>query len=527
MSPTHLAPHRPYRPRALGGLAASALAVTLLAGCAGGFESSGEAAQDGASAIDTTRMVTIGASSDIGSIDPLIDSSLASNNVYHAVFDQLVRVSADGEIEPRLATSWVANEDATEWTFSLRDDATFHDGTPVTAEDVAYSFTTVQANPESRNATYTAVIQSVVVTSPTEITFTLTQPNAAFARVVYQIGIVPKAVYEAVGPDGFAQEPVGSGPYAVVSYTPGVSLVLEAYDGYWDGERDVENVTIIPVPDADARVNGLLSGEIDVAAVSPFQLEAFEGSDSVTVTEEAGNQLVFLGFNSGLAPLDDPAFRRAIDLAVDREAIVEQILGGYATAGSSSSLAPAVFGGDASLPVVEQDLAEAKALVAASGYDGTPIPFDYPTDGNIAASSEIAQAIAGQLEAAGIVVELKGNDGASHNTLWMGKGFTGIYLNQFAPSNMDANGTFTFLYGPTGKAMFTDPAVDDIIARSGSAVDPEIRRGVVGEMWELNAAQTYVSNLYYSDWLTGVNADIDFETRADGQLDVWDLKFAD
>lgn len=517
---------RPGARRLRTGAVSALLATALLAGCAGGFEDAPAAAEDAAPTVDTSRMVTVAQAGDIGSIDPLIDSSLLSNNVYHAIYDQLVRVDATGLIEPRLATSWEANAEATQWTFTLRDDATFHDGTPVTAEDVAFSFSTIQANPESRNASYTSGIDTVTATSDTEVTFTLKAPNAAFLRVVYQIGIVPKAVYETLGPDGFAQAPVGSGPYAVVSYTPGVSLVLKAYDSYWDGAREVKNLTFIPVADADARVNGLLSGEIDIAAVSPFQLEAFDGSEDVTVAEEPGNQLVFLSFTTGLAPLGDAQFREAISLAIDRSAIVDKILNGFATPGTASSLAPTVFGGDASLPTIDLDLERAKELVAASGYDGTPIPFDYPTDGNIAASSEIAQAIAGQLEAAGINVELKGNDSASHNTLWMGNGFTGIYLNQFAPSNMDANGTFTFLYSATGKAMFKDPAVDDIITRAAQAVDPAVRESVIGEMWTLNAEKTYYANVYYSDWLTGVNNEITFETRADGQLDVWDLKFA-
>ena len=191
------------------------LATALLAGCAGGFDDTSAAAEGTAPTVDTTRMVTVAQAGDIGSIDPLIDSSLLSNNVYHAIYDQLVRVDAAGQIEPRLATAWEANSDATQWTFTLRDDATFHDGTPVTAEDVAFSFSTIQANPESRNASYTSGIDTVTANSATTVTFTLKAPNAAFLRVVYQIGIVPKSVYEALGPDGFAQAPVGSGPYEI------------------------------------------------------------------------------------------------------------------------------------------------------------------------------------------------------------------------------------------------------------------------------------------------------------------------
>lgn len=501
--------HR-FTQRGLGAVIGSVAAVALLAGCAGGAAAGGD--------VDTST-ITVAQPADLTTIDPVIDNGLFSTNVFHALYDQLTVVEGDGSLSPRLATEWIGSEDAKSWTFTLRDDATFHNGEPITAEDVIFSFQAVKDNPKSLNRIYTNNIASMESAAENEVTFTLTNPDATFPRFVYYISIVPEAVYTELGADGFAAAPVGSGPYQYVSWTPGVSVVLKSNPDYWGGEPAIENVIVEPVADAEARLNGLLSGDIDLTALAPAQLSAAQSAAGYRVEERASNQLVYLGANESNEFLADEDFREAISLAVDRETIISTVYDDLAVPANASSVAPDVAGHDADGAETSYDPEAAAELVEASGYDGTPIPFEYATDGSVPMSNELAQAVAGQLEAVGIITELSGTDTASFNISWTSKQLKGLYLQQFSPSMMDAATTMNYLYGPTGQALFSDPDVDALIAQAASTVDEAARMDVIGELWELNSQRHHLVNLQYSTAIYGVNDAIDWEPRADGHVD--------
>lgn len=490
----------------------AAAAVLLLAAC------SGTSSAD--SAASTKDSIVVAQPSDLANADPVIDNGLYSTNIFHAVYDQLTTVDGEGALQPRLATEWTASEDAKTWTFTLRDDATFTDGTPVTAEDVRFSFQAVIDDPNSLNKIYTNNIASMTVAGDTEITFELKAGDAAFTRRVYYVSIVPAAYYTEVGGSaGFAAAPIGSGPYSFVSWTPGVSTILKANPDYWGGAPSIENVTVEPIADPDARLNGLLSGDIDLTAIAPAQVASVESS-GFTVAKAQSNQLVYMGFNetSG-GPLADVDLRNAVSLAIDRETIIETIHDGYGTVANASSVAPNVNGFDADLPDLAYDPDEAEALVASSGYDGSPIPFQYPTGGNVPNSAEVAQAIASQLADVGINVELEGIEYSSYVLLTSSKSHTGMYITQFSPSMMDASTTLNYLFLPTGYAIFDDQDIAALIAQAGTIADVDARNAVIAQIWELNAERTHLANLDYTVATYGVASDLDWTPRADGHVD--------
>ncbi|ROS28369.1 peptide/nickel transport system substrate-binding protein [Rathayibacter sp. PhB127] len=502
---------RSARRRLVAAAAPAAALALLLSACSGPASSS-----DAGAAKDS---IVVAQPSDLANADPVIDNGLYSTNIFHAVYDQLTSVDGEGALQPRLATEWTASEDAKTWTFTLRDDATFSDGTPVTAEDVRFSFQAVIDAPDSLNKIYTNNIASMTVVDDTHLTFELTAGDAAFTRRVYYISIVPEEYYTSVGSAGFAEAPIGSGPYTFESWTPGVSTVLAAYPDYWGGEPAIANVTVEPIADADARLNGLLSGDIDLTAITPAQVASVEGS-GYTVAEGQSNQLVYLGFNetSG-GPLADADLRSAISLAIDRETIIETIHDGYATVANASSVAPNVNGFDAELPDLAYDPAAAEELVASSGYDGSAITFQYPTGGNVPNSAEVAQAIASQLAEVGITVELEGVEYSSYVLLTSSKSHPGMYITQFSPSMMDASTTLNYLYGPTGYAIFSDPDVDALIVEANATVDVDARNAVIAEIWALNAERTHLANIDYTVGTYGVAPGLDWIPRADGHVD--------
>lgn len=498
----------------------AAACTTLAAGLALG----GCAATGGAAAV--SHDLTIGAVTEPErQPDPLVEGSLAGYNYYYNLYDQLTALNADGEIEPSVATGWTPNDDFTEWTFTLRDDVTFHDGDPLTASDVAFSYNQVLDTPDSDILGYMGMLESATATDDTTVVFTLSSPFSPWPSITTAVSIVPEDVYTELGPEGFVEAPVGSGPFEYVSWTRGVEYVLEGNDDYWGGAPEVDTLTFQTVADEEARLNGVIAGSLDVALISPNQVSAVEGS-GVELASRESNGVIFLGTNSTRGALTDPLVRQAIQLAIDKEELVEQALGGRAVA-NDQPVAPNVAGyaTDAEAPGFDPDAA--KALLARSSYDGEAIPFEYATDGRIPLSSEVAQAIAGYLEAVGITVELIGMDQASlSNKIYGTVNMEGLFLNTWAPSTMDGDMPATNFFAGGQNDYAKSPELAALVERQRT-VDGADREAVFAELSEANWENAYLIPLYTPMADYAVNPDIGWEPRVDGEYALKDVTFAE
>ncbi|NTW40274.1 MAG: ABC transporter substrate-binding protein, partial [Cellulomonadaceae bacterium] len=236
----------------LGAVAAALVGPLLLSAC-GGSTSAGD---DGATGSASTSVVHVALTAEPDTLDPIFDTGLAALNVFYNVFDQLATIDADGAVQPRLAESWTADETLTTWVFTLREGATFQDGTPVTSADVVFTYQTAMTDPESRLGGYLSSVTSVEATGDLEVTFTLSAPYAPFDRQTTLVPIVPEAAYTSMGAEAFGRAPVGSGPYAVTDWAAGDSITLERYDDYWGEPGAFEQVVFTPVPDETTRANG-------------------------------------------------------------------------------------------------------------------------------------------------------------------------------------------------------------------------------------------------------------------------------
>ena len=408
----------------------------LLSACAGSADGTG-----------STGSPTSGGEIVIGQVtepekspDPVMDGSLAGYNYYYNTFDQLTQLDADGAIQPRLATKWEPSADFTSWTFTLRDDVTFTNGEPLTVDDVVFTYQTVLDSPDSDALGYMGALEAVAAGSePNTVVFTLNSPFSPWPSITTAISIVPEDVYTELGSEGFAKAPVGSGPFKFVSWTRGVDYVIEKNPDYWGTPAKLDKVTFQTVADEDARLNGVASGSLDIALISPNQVAGLEDSTGVTVASIPANGVVFLGINSTSGPLADAKIRKAISLAIDKDTLVKSVLAGGATA-NSQLVAPNVGGFVEGLDNVPYDPDQAKALLAEAGYTGEKISFEYATDGRIPLSGEIAQAIQGYLSEVGIELDMKGMDQASLSTKIYGDvNIEGLYMNTWAPSTMDGD----------------------------------------------------------------------------------------
>lgn len=207
-----------------------------------------------------------------------------------------------------------------------------------------------------------------------------------------------------MGPEAYARKPIGSGPYSVESWANGDTITLKRNEAYWGNAGTYETVIFQPVPDETTRANSVQSGDLDVALLGPSSVPAVAGSGSAEVVDQQSNRVVYLGFNAGSPWLEDVNFRKAIDMALDRQLMSDRLLNGAAEP-ASQLVANVSFGYTDAIAPTAYNVEEAKALVAASGYDGSAIPLTYPNTG-LPQIDQVAQAVAFFLQEIGVTVTL-------------------------------------------------------------------------------------------------------------------------
>ncbi|MBA2497868.1 MAG: ABC transporter substrate-binding protein [Acidimicrobiia bacterium] len=363
-----------------------------------------------------------------------------------AIFEGLVQMTPDYEIEPVLAESFELVEPNT-WRFTLRQDVTFHDGTPFTAEAVKYSLDRIAAD---GGGTLNIDESSTVIVDDFTVEVTPTVPNL---RLVEQLVHPSNSI---VAPDSLpAEEPVGTGPFQFVSYSPQEELVVERYDDYWGEPAGVEQITFRFIPEANSRRLALESGDIDIMLDVPLDaVGAVEAAGFGIDVPEAGlYEAVYLNIagNEGYEILTDIDVRRAVATAIDREALIEGVFDGFAT--DEQTLVPARLLGEEAEQIAgyEFDPAAAAELLDGAGWelgddgvrtrDGEPLALElvngFPSSqehGNVA---EFLQA---QLAEVGIEVEIITTPDAQAYEDRLGSGQGDIWLER--GNQNDANPAF-------------------------------------------------------------------------------------
>ncbi len=341
------------------GLPAVALATAMLAAC-------------GAAAQEVVRIVS---PSPVTTLDPI--SSAAGGNIeaLGQLYARLLRRNADGELEPGLAETWAISADGLTYTFELRE-AQFSDGSPLTAEDVAFSLNRVASDPESVYPNpFVAFAEAVAVDADT-VEVRLEHPSAPMLDnlEIYNSGIVSKADVEARGAEAFASQPVTSGPFMVEEWRPNDRLILAANPNYWrEGYPLIDGAELIEVADANARASMILAGEVEAVRAVPYaQAAEIEAAEGVSVPLEPSTVIYVVLPNHSRPPFDNVEVRRAAALALDREAINQAITLGMAeTANSTMPSALNYYAEDLEGPAYDPDAA--RAILEEQGLVATEI----------------------------------------------------------------------------------------------------------------------------------------------------------
>lgn len=475
------------------------------------------------SSAQSAGQVTVAIPSDTPSLDPTIDTSPIGQNVRLNIYDQLTEINPDGSVKPRLAESWEASADALTWTFTIRQNAKFHDGKPVTAEDVLWTYRKILGDEKSTVKPYLSKIKSMEKLSDYKLSIVLVEPFAPFDRQVSLVSIVSKEAYERLGPLQFNQTPIGSGPYKLVRWVKDDRIEMEAFADYWDGAPKVKTALFRPIPSEASRVSALISGEVDIVPMLPPPLaERLTNRGGANATKVDSHKVIYIAFDVGNGILGNLDFRKAVDVSIDRDAITAKLLRGLGKP-NSQVVSPASFGFDGSIPPSKYDPALAKTLLQKSGYKGEQVIIQYPNN-NFNSGNEVVQAVAGYMKAVGINAEIQSMEYTAFFPLWSGRKLNHMHMFSYGPTSLDADLPLTSLY-ETGRTRgyWTDQKVDELIRAQRAEPNVEKRRALISQIWKISQENVAYSVLYSETHVWGIRDRVKISPRPDGLVRLKDI----
>jgi len=421
-------------------------------------------------------------------------------NYYIASIAQegLVTLDAEGQIQPALAESWEQVDDVT-YVYTLREDAQFQDGTPVTVDDVIFSIEKAQDPEVSPGFSfYLGGIASMEETAERELTITLSAPDATFATLMSTTGalyVTSRAYWEAnEGTIGTSEGLLlGTTPYQVTEFVPDSHVAFERVDSWWGGVPEIETVRVDFIPDENTRLLAAQSGQIDVAFNVPFQqAEQWESIGGAEV--QYLNDLSYVGllFDLTVAPFDDVKVREAFAHAVDREAIVSSVLDGRGEVALAISTPESLFaaygpeGAAEALAAGDQfafDLdAAAAALAESSVPDGFTAEMTYPATGP--ELGRAALALSANLAEIGITLDVR-EVTIEEWLATIGDGEHGVGYMWYFSTTGDPGEVITYLYGPENPSQYENEQVRELLATAAAESDPVLRADLILEADEL------------------------------------------
>jgi len=460
-------------------------------------------------------VLVVGQIAEPKSLDPHAVTAVNDFRILMNVYDGLVRYK-DGtlEVEPALATGWEISEDGTVYTFDLREGVTFHDGTPFDAEAVVFNFERMLNEDHPYHDTgpfplafFFSAVESVEAVDATTVRFTLNAPYAPFlSNLAYPTGLIvsPAAVQEH-GAD-FGRNPSGTGPFVFEEWRSNERVVVVRNDDYWDGTAGTEAVVFRPITDANTRTAEMLAGGIDLMVeVPPTSLSEFQGGD-FTVHEQAGPHVWFLILNAKEGPFADKRVRQAANYAINKEAIVNDVLEGTAEVAAGPTPPAFAWAYNDALEPYPYNPEKARELIAEAGAEGAELTF-YVTEGGSGMLDPVAMgtAIQADLAAVGFDVSIETYE---WNT-FLGEVNPGLEgkadMAEMAWMTNDPD-TLPFLalrtdawpdQGGFNSGYYSNPEVDELLEAARVATDQAERARLYKEMQEIvqeDAPWVFVAN---------------------------------
>ncbi|MBO0739035.1 MAG: ABC transporter substrate-binding protein [Alphaproteobacteria bacterium] len=425
--------------------------------------------------------------------------------VLYALHDAMVKPMPGGAQTPCLAEAWSASEDGLAYDFTIRRGAKFHNGEPVTAEDVRFSYE------RYRGAAHTEMQDNVAAIETPDaqhVRFKLKKPWPDFLTFYSSASgagwVVPKAYVQKVGADGFKKAPIGAGPYKFVSFTPGVELVLEAFEGYWRKTPAIKRIVMKVIPDESTRLAALKRGEVDIAYSIRGELgqevQRTPGLTLKAVVTQAANWIYFPEQWDPGSPWHDLKVRQAANLALDRDGMNQALFLGHCRI--NNSIIPDTFDYYWPPPAATYDTAMAKRLLAEAGY---PDGFDAGPFYCDSSYSNIGEAAVDSLQQVGIRTRLQPVERAGFISAYAAKKYRrGILRGASGAFGNAATRLASFVVKGGAYAYGSYPDIDALYPQQADELDRSKRATILDKMQQLVYDKAVYAPIWELAFLNGV-----------------------
>jgi len=427
------------------------------------------------------------------------------------VFDTLVWKDDEGYL-PALAKDWEYLEDEKAYSFDLREGVTWHDGEKFTADDVVFTVEYIQDHPYQW--VDSGIIDRAEAAGDYSVKLYLSEPYAPFMDLVAcTLPILPEHVWDGVSdPANFRDDEalIGSGPFKLSDYNRALGTYLyEAYEDYYLGAPKVGRIIFVKMSDQTSPA-GLRQGSVDAASVPPEAVSQLEDG-GLEIIEGAHDWNAKLMINHQKEPFSDPEFRRALALAIDREALVEVTQRGQALAGSPGLVPPDSDWYNSDLEDYDYDPDEARDMIEYLGYEGEEVEILVAERGIVGwPGSRVAELIEEQLEDAGLEVTLRSLDGATLDTKVMAWDFDLALLGHGGlGADPDYLRRMTLDETLNSARYYEDGELVDLLEDQQSEIDEDDRAEMIFEAQELYAEDLPALTLYYPNWYWAHNGEAD------------------
>lgn len=477
--------------------------------------------RDGSPAHERADLV-IALAGDATTLDPHmtgnvgIDLSLLSH-----IYPALVVRDASMRLRPELATSWdrVAPD---RWTFHLVKGATFENGEPIDAYAVVWNFERIR-NPDlhARIATWFKPIQSMRALDASTVEIITKAPFNALPSQLSMLLLLPPHWTATHSP---ARETMSGGPYRLVEHVSGSEIRLSRNSRYWGRPAEFANVNFRIIPSPTARVAALMAGEVDLVSGLPIpEIDKLKSAAKIDAGSIASNRSVFIKLNTLKPPLNDPRVRQALNYAIDKQAIADGLFAGKAPVSNCQILTPAYVGFNPALRAYPHDVAKARRLLKDAGALGATLTLETPSN-NALQGSEVTQAVAAQLEAAGLRIRLLQIDNAYYMDKFLkARDLGDMSLLTHAWPTLEADGVLSLFQSESPYAYYKDTQLDRLLPLARSASDPTQQAAIYAQITKRFCDQAAGIFLYTQPITYAVSPRILWRARGDDWLRAMDI----
>ena len=480
--------------------------------------------------------IRVGYSSDALTLDPANHRSRVTETIIRAMYDGVLTRNADMKVEPQLVQSYKQTS-PTEWTFTLRPNVKFHDGSVMTADDVAFTFERLikegaMCGKTSPRKGLLGPVQSVEKVDDKTVVFKLSAPWPILPAELPFQEVVNKAWVQKVGCDAVATSEDGTGPFTLVQWNKGESIVMKKFADYYGGSTEippvgpakVDRLIYKIIPDTASRVAALLAGDVDIINELPaYAMAQVDANPATKVMKVNGTRTFFVALNNGGGPFKDVRVRQAANYALDKKLIIDKILNGTATP-LNGVLSPQSFGFNPDLPAYDYNPDKAKKLLADAGFpNGLDVTLD--TEGQF---KDIAEAIGSMLTNVGIRTKVVVGETQQLVAKWRGANAHrgDMWLTSWGAGDLDPVGIMEptlITKGRGNSADYSNAEVDSLLKAGDTEADTAKRAA------DYQKAQVIVNKeapwifLWLPQDIYGVSARLKgWQPSADGRINLQD-----